>query len=79
MTQEPASQSNPRFSRVSCAEFERNWQDPMCEPTLDEILADPIVRLVFDRDHLDALEVERFLKAVSRRLASPSAVRMSAA
>ena len=42
--------------------------DPIVEPTLDEILADPIVHLVISRDHLEVRDVERFLKSASRRL-----------
>ncbi|MDR3375203.1 MAG: hypothetical protein P4L98_15865 [Ancalomicrobiaceae bacterium] len=79
MNLQPASQSDPRYDRVRSAELTRDWQDPMREPTLEEILADPIVRLVFDRDRLDAVEVERFLKAASRRLADPRAERVDAA
>lgn len=44
------------------------WQDTAVEPTLDEILADPIVHLVLGRDHLEIRDVERFLKCASRRL-----------
>lgn len=79
MIQEPARHPIPRYHRVPGVKLERNWQDPATEPTLDEILADPIVRLVFDRDRLDAAEVERFLKAASRRLATPAVSRMTAA
>ena len=79
MNLQPASQSDSRYDRVRSTELARDWQDPMREPTLEEILADPIVRLVFDRDRLDAVEVERFLKAASRRLATPRQVRVGAA
>jgi hypothetical protein len=46
-----------------------DWRDIETEPTLDEILADPIVHLVLGRDHLEIRDVERFLRAASRRLA----------
>ena len=45
-----------------------DWQDPDMEPSLDEILADPIVHLVMNRDHLKVRDVERFLKCASQHL-----------
>jgi hypothetical protein len=45
-----------------------DWQDLDIEPSLEEILADPIVHLVLGRDHLEIRDVERFLKCASRRL-----------
>ncbi len=45
-----------------------DWQNPALEPTIDEILSDPIVHLVLGRDHLEIGDVERFLKNASRRL-----------
>jgi len=49
----------------NCAE---DWRDTVNEPTLDEILADPIVHLVLGRDHLEIGDVERFLRSASRRM-----------
>lgn len=45
-----------------------DWGDPAVEPSLDEILNDPIVGLVLARDGLDRRTVERFLVAQSLRL-----------
>jgi hypothetical protein len=67
MSQE--TKSRPAFSMQRYgADLISDWQDPMTEPTLDEILADPIVHLVLGRDHLEVREVEQFLKCASRRL-----------
>ncbi len=67
MSQE--TKSRPAFiMKRYGAEMISDWQDPMIEPTLDEILADPIVHLVMDRDHLEVRDVELFLKRASKRL-----------
>jgi hypothetical protein len=39
-----------------------------CEPTLDEVFDDPIVRLVMARDHLPPEEVRVHIEAAQRRL-----------
>lgn len=42
------------------------------EPTLDEMLADPIVRLVMDRDGLSDESVRRVFEAAAKRLRARS-------
>jgi hypothetical protein len=63
------TESRTAFAR-NCFDADQfaDWQDPSVEPTLDEILADPIVHLVLGRDHLEIRDVERFLKSASQRL-----------
>jgi hypothetical protein len=62
-------ESRPAFMKPSFEVDELiDWEDPGMEPSLDEILADPIVHLVLDRDHLEVRDVERFLKCASQRL-----------
>jgi hypothetical protein len=39
-----------------------------CEPPLDEVFDDPIVRLVMARDHLPPEEVRVHIEAAQRRL-----------
>ncbi len=41
---------------------------PFDEPSLDEMLSDPIVRLVMRRDGIDAAEVLKTMEGVWRRL-----------
>jgi hypothetical protein len=48
----------------------RDWTDPCVEPTLSEILADPMIQLVFRRDSLDRDHVEHFLRNHATRLAA---------
>ncbi len=48
----------------------RDWTDPFVEPSLAEILSDPMMDLVFRRDHLHRDHVEHFLRDHASRLAS---------
>jgi len=52
------------------------------EPTIDEMLADPIVRLLMDHDGVGEEDLRRLIKSVGRRLmesAEPAPARCSAA
>jgi hypothetical protein len=68
MMQEPASRTIAMMEPATIAGCMLDWQNPDLEPSIDEILADPIVGLVLARDHLNAMDVASFLKAMSRRL-----------
>lgn len=46
------------------------WAFSTAEPKLDEMLADPMVRLVMRRDHLDPAEVRRFMVETAEGLKS---------
>lgn len=48
----------------------RDWTDPFVEPTLAEILSDPMMELVFRRDQLHRDNVESFLRCHATRLAA---------
>lgn len=48
----------------------RDWTDPCIEPTLNEILADPMMELVFRSDKLRRENVESFLRSQAFRLAA---------
>lgn len=48
----------------------RDWTDPCIEPTLAEILADPMMDLVFHSDKLRRENVENFLRDHAVRLAA---------
>lgn len=48
----------------------RDWTDPCIEPSLAEILSDPMTELVFRRDHLRRDNVEHFLRDLASRLES---------
>jgi len=48
----------------------RDWTDPCIEPTLNELLADPMMDLVFRSDKLHRENVESFLKTQAMRLAA---------
>ena len=51
------------------------------EPTIDEMLADPIVRLLMDHDGVGEEDLRRLIKSVGRRLmesAEPVPARCSA-
>jgi hypothetical protein len=48
----------------------RDWTDPCLEPTLAEILADPMMELVFRRDSLERGDVEKLLRGHASRLAA---------
>src|SRR5262249_58278526 len=43
-----------------------------CEPTLNGILSDPIVRAVMEADCVNPLELEEMLRQVAQRLRNPS-------
>jgi hypothetical protein len=45
------------------------------EPTLEQILSDPIVRALMDADGIDPHELEIMLKEVGRRLREPHPAR----
>lgn len=47
----------------------RDWSDPCIEPTLAEILSDPMMDLVFRRDSLRRDHVEKLLRDQANRLA----------
>lgn len=55
------------------AQDRRDWTDPFVEPSLAEILSDPMMDLVFRRDQLRRDHVEHFLRDQSNRLASARA------
>lgn len=46
----------------------RDWTDPFVEPSLAEILSDPMMELVFRRDHLRRDHVEQLLRRHASRL-----------
>lgn len=48
----------------------RDWTDPCIEPTLNELLADPMMDLVFHSDKLRRENVETFLRGHAQRLAA---------
>lgn len=48
----------------------RDWTDPCIEPTLNELLADPMMDLVFRSDKLHRENVESFLRQHAVRLAA---------
>jgi len=48
----------------------RDWTDPCIEPSLTEILADPMMDLVFHSDKLRRENVESFLRNHAVRLAA---------
>lgn len=48
----------------------RDWTDPCIEPTLSELLADPMMDLVFHSDQLRRENVESFLRGHAMRLAA---------
>ena len=50
----------------------RDWTDPRVEPSLAEILSDPMMELLFRRDHLHRDNVEHFLRDHASRLADKS-------
>lgn len=50
----------------------RDWTDPCIEPTLSEILSDPMMDLVFRRDQLHRDHVEHFLRDHATRLETRS-------
>ncbi|MCE1237625.1 MAG: hypothetical protein LWW93_14845 [Hyphomicrobiales bacterium] len=53
----------------TCCEL-RDWTDPCIEPTLTELLADPMMDLVFRSDKLRRENVENFLRDHAIRLAA---------
>jgi len=48
----------------------RDWTDPCIEPTLTELLSDPMMDLVFRSDQLRRENVESFLRDHAVRLAA---------
>lgn len=48
----------------------RDWTDPCIEPTLAELLSDPMMDLVFRRDSLRRDHVEKLLRDQAMRLAN---------
>lgn len=48
----------------------RDWTDPCIEPTLSELLSDPMMDLVFRSDQLRRENVESFLRGHASRLAA---------
>ena len=51
----------------------RDWTDPCIEPTLAELLSDPMMDLVFRRDSLRRDHVEKLLRDQAVRLAAENA------
>lgn len=41
---------------------------PECEPRLDDVLSDPVIRALMTRDHVDAEELRIFLQGLSGSL-----------
>lgn len=56
--------------RLGLSTDDRDWTDPCLEPTLSEILADPMMELVFRRDSLIRDDVEKLLRGHASRLAA---------
>jgi len=50
----------------------RDWSNPCIEPSLTEILSDPMMDLVFRRDSLHRDHVEKLLRDQAERLAATS-------
>jgi len=48
-----------------------SWETPNAEPSLDEILEDPIVRLLMQGDHTGESEVRQLIARVRDSLAKP--------
>jgi hypothetical protein len=55
-------------SRPTIVRTSRTWSEAGEEPTLAEMLADPIVHLVMARDHLTRADVERAVSFGQRLL-----------
>lgn len=47
-----------------------SWMNPSVEPALDDILSDPVVRMVMRRDRLDPADVRRFIVETAENLKS---------
>lgn len=45
-----------------------SWMNPSAEPALDDILSDPVVRMVMRRDRLDPADVRRFMVETAENL-----------
>lgn len=52
----------------------RDWTDPCIEPSLAEILSDPMMDLVFRRDQTRRDHVEKLLRHEAIRLAEQGAL-----
>ena len=48
------------------------YEDAGLEPSLEDLLADPIVRLVLARDRIDPAELQSLLAQVRERLQAPA-------
>ncbi len=57
-------------TRTEAIVEQRDWTDPCIEPTLTEILSDPMMDLVFRRDSLRRDNVEKLLRDQALRLAA---------
>jgi hypothetical protein len=53
-----------------------DWRDPAAEPRLDDILSDPVVRLLMRRDGLDPADVRRMMVAKAADLRLEAALRV---
>ena len=43
-----------------------------CEPSLDDVLSDPVIRALMQRDRVDAEALRAFLQSMSGSLAGPA-------
>ncbi len=68
MEQEPNWNTATVVHPVGCGRS-GEWQDGYREPSLEDLLSDPMVRLLMRRDRLVADEVEDLLRSAARRLA----------
>ncbi len=48
------------------------YEDAGLEPSLEDLLTDPIVRLVLDRDRIDPAELQSLLAQIRKRLQAPA-------
>ncbi len=44
------------------------WQNPGIEPKLEDMLADPLIHLVMQRDHISRTDVEKVIDQTRARL-----------
>jgi len=51
--------------RASAADM---WRDPGVEPSLEDVLSDPLVNLIMRRDHLSVADVRQMMDITQARL-----------
>ena len=44
------------------------WRDPGIEPSLEDVLSDPLVHLIMRRDHLSVADVRQMMDITQARL-----------